>query len=86
MFIHDLHARQVPKSKGTKKTKSRVTRKKSKGKKASFKVNGGGPGLKVGKNKEKDSLTYKGTYDLSNSQQVRSLTHQSPTRAPIATP
>ena len=65
MFSHDLAARQDPKSEGTKKPKSRVKGKKSKGKKASFKVNGGGPGLKVGKNKEKDSLTYKGTYDLS---------------------
>ena len=65
MFSHDLAARQDPKSEGTKKPKSRVKGKKSKGKKASFKVNGGGPGLKVGKNKEKDSLPNKGAHSYT---------------------
>lgn len=57
--------REVPKRAGKKKAKNRGSGKKSK---ASFKVNGGGAGLKVGKTKGyegDESLTYKGTYDLS---------------------
>ena len=63
MFICDLPTHQVPDNEHIKKPKKTKRNKKSKGKKASFKVNGGGPGLRGGKGQ--DLLTYKGTYDLS---------------------
>ena len=51
---------------GKSKRKSKDTRKKGKGKKASFKVHRGSKGLKSGKKKDSDGdLTYKGVYDLS---------------------